>query len=119
MGSQDIILQKANRYAHCVYKLSKQLPKEEQFGLTSQLRRAAISVALNIVEGYARQSRKSEAQFLAIAYGSLKESQYILEFATEENCISSESTRDPSLLGEEVAKMIWSKIKTLQKHQEK
>ena len=118
MASQDIILQKANKYAHSVYKLSKLLPKEEQFGLASQLRRAAISVPLNIVEGYARQSRKSEAQFLTTAYGSLKESQYILEFATEENYISAESIRDSSLLGEEVAKMIWTKIKTLQNNKQ-
>ena len=116
---QDIILQKAKRYAHAVYRLSKLLPKEEQFGLTSQIRRAAVSVPFNIVEGFARKSRKTEAQYLTIAYGSLKESQFIIEFAIKESYFPEASAQHAISLGEEVARMLWVKIKTLQKHQEK
>lgn len=112
---QDIILEKAKDYARKVYSLSRQFPKEEQFGLTSQVRRASISVALNIVEGYARHSRKSEAQFLTVAYGSLKESQFILLFAVDEKYIPKESVQEVHALGEEAAKLLWAKRKTLQK----
>jgi four helix bundle protein len=87
------------------------------FGLVSQLRRASISVPLNIVEGYARQSAKSQAQFLNIAYGSLKESQFIIGFAIEENYISAEFAKETLLLGEEIARMVWTKTKTLRAKQ--
>lgn len=84
----SILLKKADSYAHSVYELTKQLPKDELFGLTSQLRRAALSVPLNIIEGYARQSTKVQVQFLHVSYGSLKESQYLINFAVEEKLLN-------------------------------
>jgi four helix bundle protein len=59
-----------------IYKSSLSFPKEEIYGLTSQMRRAAISVVSNIVEGSARESQCEYCRFLEIAYGSLKELQY-------------------------------------------
>lgn len=56
-----------------VYQLSSGIPKEEQFGLTAQMRRSAVSIPSNIAEGAARISRKEFVQFLAIARGSLSE----------------------------------------------
>ena len=65
--------QKAIDFADTVYRLTRKFPEEEKFGLTSQMRRAAVSVASNIAEGSARYSRSDFARFLEIATGSLFE----------------------------------------------
>jgi len=59
-----IVFQKADELAFMVYSLTADFPKSEVFGITSQLRRAALSVPTNIVEGYARKSKKELAQFI-------------------------------------------------------
>jgi four helix bundle protein len=56
-----------------VYRITERFPKEEQFGLTSQLRRAAVSISSNIAEGAARNSKREYAQYLYISLGSLAE----------------------------------------------
>lgn len=111
--SRDLILEKADEYAHSVYKVSKKLPKEELFGLCSQLTRSALSVSLNIVEGYARQSKKSQKQFLVIAFGSLKESQYLLGFGRDEKYFLDHEIKPIYGIGDQVARMLWRKIQTL------
>jgi len=111
---QDILLKKADDYAHQIYRLSLKLSRDELFGITSQLRRAALSVPLNIVEGYARQSIKSQIQFLRVSYGSLKEGQYLVSFAVSEELLVRSGTDQVTEVGEELARMIWSKTKTLE-----
>lgn len=58
-----------------IYELTKKFPKEEVFGLISQLRRAAVSITSNIAEGFSRTSYKEKAQFYSMALGSLSETQ--------------------------------------------
>jgi four helix bundle protein len=67
------VWQKAMELAVSCYGLTKSFPREEAFGLTSQIRRAAASIAANIAEGHGRENRGSFIQFLRISQGSLKE----------------------------------------------
>ena len=70
-----LVWQKAMELVVETYRLSSRFPKEEQYGLTSQLRRASVSVPSNIAEGYGRASRKEYLQFLYVGQGSLKETE--------------------------------------------
>lgn len=73
-GYRDLVVwQRAIQIAEQTYLLSRSFPREEQFGLTSQTRRAAASIAANIAEGYGRGTRPAYASFVRIAQGSLKE----------------------------------------------
>src|SRR5690349_17355698 len=67
------VWQKSIEFADSVYRLTKRFPDDERFGLTSQMRRAAVSIASNIAEGSARFSRNDNAHFVEIATGSLFE----------------------------------------------
>jgi four helix bundle protein len=67
--------------AQDVYEVSKVFPREEQFGMSSQMRRAAVSIAANIAEGAARNGEREFAQFLHVALGSASELETLLEIA--------------------------------------
>lgn len=73
----------SHKFVLLLYKYSKDFPREEQFGLTSQLRRSALSIAANIVEGHASSSKKEFLNFLNIANRSLVETEYLSELAHE------------------------------------
>jgi len=112
---KDPLAEKADKLAHLVYKITAQFPKREIYGLTSQLRRAAISVPLNVIEGFSRKGTREYRQFLYIAYGSLKETKYLLDFAFEENFLSTKKYQEISFLADEVGKILWASIKTIEK----
>ncbi|HLL14823.1 MAG TPA: four helix bundle protein [Pyrinomonadaceae bacterium] len=84
-----IVWQKAMELVVAVYKLSKNFPKEELYGLTSQLRRAAVSIPANIAEGQGRRSKTEFNQFLGHARGSLLELDTHLELALRLEYIST------------------------------
>lgn len=73
-----------------VYQVTKNFPSEEKFGLTSQIRRAAISVPLNIAEGSTRRTKKDFAQFVRIALGSLMETMTCIEIALNQKYIDKD-----------------------------
>jgi len=113
----NILLEKADKLAWAIYTLTKQFPKGELFGMISQLRRAALSIPLNIIEGFARYSLGDHCRFLEIAYGSLKETKYLLYFSLREEYITQKEYEEIIKLAEEVGKMLWKKIQTLRKKQ--
>ena len=72
MGFKDLVVwQKAYKLSLEIYKITAKFPKSEIYGLTSQFRRAVVSILANIAEGYERQYRKEQLQFLTMARGSL------------------------------------------------
>ena len=113
MNFHDNLQSKIDTYTHLVYKISKDFPKEEQFGITSQLRRSSLSVALNYIEGYARIRSKVYKNFLQIAYGSLKESSYLIEFSYIEKFIPKKEYEELKALADEIGAMLWSIQKTM------
>lgn len=113
MSYHEDLRKNADEFAHEIYTLTKKLPKEEIFGITSQLRRASLSVILNIVEGYARKTEKSYRNFLLISYGSLKESSYLVEFCVQENLFSREDAKQILSLSDKIDKMLWGIIKKI------
>ncbi len=78
---QWVVWQKSMELVTETYSLTKHFPKEEVYGLTSQIRRAAVSIPSNIAEGYARFSSKDKHHFYVIAYASAKEYETQLEIA--------------------------------------
>lgn len=98
-----------------VYLLSKDFPKEEKFGLTSQIQRAAYSVPVNIVEGQARRTTKEFLNFLNIARGSLEELRYLLILCQDIGYISKEISEDVESRACEVSCMLNALMKSLKK----
>ena len=84
------------------------LKRSVYVGITSQLRRAALSVPANIVEGYARKGDKELARFLNIAMGSLAETEYLIGFSNKLGYLSVEESRVLEDLKNEVSKSLWA-----------
>ncbi len=112
---QDKLKAKSDKFVHDVYDASASFPKSELYGVTSQLRRASMSVVLNCVEGYARSTPKLKRNFLRISYGSLKESEYLIGFCIKRKMIDFETGKSLKEQSNELGAMLWgaiSKIKT-------
>jgi four helix bundle protein len=79
---EDLILwQKAHQFVLATYRLSRTFPSSEKYGLSSQFRRAAVSIAANIAEGFRKRGKADKLRFLNISQGSLEESRYYLILA--------------------------------------
>lgn len=111
--SRDLLVDKADLFAHQVYTASRNFPKEESYGVTSQLRRAALSIILNLIEGFARNKRGEYIHFLEISYGSLKETKYLLYFSIKEKYMEENEYKNLILKSEEIGKMIWERMNRL------
>jgi four helix bundle protein len=101
-----IAYQKAKEVVKRTYKLLKKFPKEEQYAMCDQLRRASISITSNIAEGMNRYSVKDKNHFLEMAYGSLMEVSSQFEIAEELGYISNEDRLSMDKLIEEEARLL-------------
>ena len=105
---------KMDSFTHLVYGVTRSFPREEIYGITSQLRRASLSVILNYIEGYARRKGdncKVYKNFLEISYGSLKESKYLLHFSMVENFLNKKDYFELINLADEIGAMLYKTIK--------
>ena len=98
-----VVWQKAHAFVLAAYRVTDAFPRSELYGLTSQFRRAAVSIAANIAEGFKKRSPSDKARFLNIAQGSLEECQYYLILAKDLG-FSDTTTLRPQL--DEVAKLL-------------
>ena len=99
--------------ASLVYQTSRVLPKDEQFGLISQMRRASVSVPSNIAEGYGRRSRADYVRFLNMAMGSLFELQTQAEIATNIGYFADEDSQPLAKDARELERMLSAMIRKL------
>jgi four helix bundle protein len=98
----------ADDMARHVYMLTRDFPKEELYGLTSQVRRAALSIPTNIVEGYSRRGDKELLYFLNISFASLSEVKYLLYFAKSLQYLTEEDYTEIEAGCDELGKRLWS-----------
>lgn len=98
-----------------VYKATKDFPKEELYGLISQLRRAAVSIPTNIAEGASRQHKRDYLHFLYIARGSVAETEYLLHLSNRLGYLTKEKFDKINVLKQESAKTLFGLISSVEK----
>ena len=102
------VWQKSHALVLNLYQLTKRFPADERFGLTSQLRRAAVSVPTNIAEGTKRLGKQDYARFLNIAEGSLSETEYLLTLSCDLGYLQKQGTAKPLSEVSEIARMLYA-----------
>ena len=103
---EAIVWQKAMGVAREVYRLVPRLPREETYGMRSQITRAAVSIPANIAEGWTRESDREKAQLLAIAQGSLAETETLLTLCEQIGWFPEAETQILRGLLDEVSRML-------------
>lgn len=108
-----IAYQRAEDFAVQIYGISANFPKDEAFGLTSQIRRAAVSIPGNIAEGYSRNGSKEKVRFLNISLGSLAEVESYLNIALRLKYISKQQYELIYNLKDGTGKVLWGLMKKI------
>ena len=98
-----IVWQKAHRFVLAVYRMSQTFPRSEIYGLTSQFRRAAVSIAANIAEGFRKRGKADKLRYYNIAQGSLEECRYYLILTKD---LEYSDVSEAALLLTEVSKLL-------------
>jgi four helix bundle protein len=106
-----VVWQKAHLFVLTVYRLTEPFPNHEIYGLTSQFRRAAVSIAANIAEGFRKRNNTDKIRFLNIAQGSVEECRYYLILA---NDLGYANTSETKLLLQEVSKLLHAFSQSIQ-----
>lgn len=110
-----IVWQRAMRLANVIYDITQTFPREEMFGLTSQMRRSAVSIASNIAEGSQRGSKKDFAQFVTIARGSNAELLTQLLLSLDRKYTTQEAFYEAHQLIDEISRMTMRLIQSLRR----
>lgn len=110
------VWQKAHQYVLSIYKITKNYPKEEIFGLVSQIRRSAISITANIAEGYIRISPKDKLRFYNISQGSLEETRNFIILSKDLEYISEQDKTILDNQAAEISRMLNAYCKSLIKN---
>ena len=115
MGYEDLkVYEKSYKSALSIYRMTERFPKEEIYGLTSQIRRAATSIPLNIAEGYAKRESQAEfKRYLTMALGSSDEMQVLINFVKDLGYINLETYKESREAYKEIAKMLSKMIKSI------
>ena len=111
-----IVWQKSHALTLRIYKLTRSFPKEELFGLSAQMRRAAVSVGANIAEGFSKNGKADKARFMNVAQGSLEEVRYYFILARDLGYMTG---AQPSLADvDEVARLLGGYLKAIRASRE-
>jgi four helix bundle protein len=105
-----IVWQKSHQFVLEIYKMTQNFPRHEVFGLISQIRRSAVSVAANIAEGFKRKGKADKIRFFNISQGSLEEVRYYLILA---NDLSYADTKQLKIDLDEIGRMLDAYIKSI------
>jgi four helix bundle protein len=105
-----VVWQKAHAWVLAVYRMSEAFPAKEQYALTSQLRRAAMSVPANVAEGFKKRGARDKLRFFNIAQGSLEESRYFLILARD---LGYADVREAQEKLEEVSRLLEAYYRTI------
>ena len=97
----------AHKLALSIYEATEQWPQHERYGLTAQIRRAALSVATNIAEGSAKRGPREFRRYLDIALGSLSEVSYLLRFSRDRGILKQEQFQPLDELRDQTGKLTW------------
>ena len=108
-----------HEYVRNTYKITQKFPREELYSSVSQIRRAALSVVLNYIEGYCRRRKLVQLNMYEISYGSLGESRYVYHLAFDLGWISREELDIAVTLAEEIGAMLWSELESVESWIEK
>jgi four helix bundle protein len=107
------VFKRAHQLTLDIYKISEKFPKEEQWGLTNQMRRSAASICANLLEGSYRNNSKEYRQFAGIAKGSAGEVKYHLLLAYDLGYLTQVEFAKYSAESEEICKMLYGLVKSL------
>ena len=108
-----IVWQKSHEFVLLVYKVTENFPKTETFGLTSQFRRAAVSVAANIAEGFVKKGTADKLRFYNISQGSLNECSYYILLSKDLKYISNDDENTLQSLNDEINKLLNNFIRAI------
>jgi len=108
-----IVWQKAHLLVLSIYKATKHYPKEETYALTSQIRRAVVSIAANIAEGYKKKTNPHKLNFLNISEGSLEEVKYYIPLSKDLEYINEITANELDNLADEVGRLIHGYSKSI------